>query len=127
TRQGPPDSGGPSGSALQVDVGVALAGRTESRDVAANRFEVLGQVVDVDENTIIEDEVEGSPVRGIDLGRDVEVSGFADSSGVLHASLIANRRASTPFVVTGRIASVDANARVFSINDQAVSYESATL
>src|SRR5690606_11264776 len=51
--QGQLDPGGQTGSALQVDVEVALAGRIESLDVAANRFAVLGQVVEVDENTII--------------------------------------------------------------------------
>ena len=125
--QGEVDATGQRGSATQVDVEIALAGRIASLDFAEGRFTVLGQVVAVDESTIIENEVEGSELGGLTAGRDVEVSGFADSSGVLHATLVASRRAATPFIVTGRIASVDASVRVFSINGQAVGYEDAVL
>src|SRR5690606_35577614 len=84
--QGEVDATGQRGSATQVDVEIALAGRIASLDFAEGRFTVLGQVVAVDESTIIENEVEGSELGGLTAGRDVEVSGFADSSGVLHAT-----------------------------------------
>lgn len=113
-------------SAVRVDVEIAVAGRIASLDSSAGRFSVLGQVVAVNGSTIVDD-VFGGSEHGLSLGSDVEVSGFADSEGVLHASRIASRRASTPFIVTGRVADLDADAGVFSINGQGVSYADATL
>ena len=80
-------AGGTRGTAIRVSVETSVAGRIAAVDVALDRLTILGQTVAIDWDTIIADGVEGSPLGGLDVGRDVQVSGFADSAGVLHATL----------------------------------------
>ena len=46
---------------------------------------------------------------------------------MIHATRIDPRRASTPLLVTGRVANLDTSARTFSVNGQVVSYATAIL
>ena len=118
---------GTQGIANRVTVETPVAGPVSAVDVALSRLTILGQTIAIDTSTIIEDGTEGSPLGGIELGRDVEVAGFADSSGVLHARRIEARATSTPLLVTGHVANLDTSTGTFSINGQAVSYATATL
>ena len=118
---------GTRGIATRVIVEIAVAGPISAIDVELNRLTILGQTIAIDASTSIEGRIEGSPLGGLDVGRDVEVSGFADSSGVLHARRIEPRKPSTPLFVTGYAESVDTSTRTFSVNGQLVSYAAATM
>ncbi len=119
--------GATHGIARRVTVETAVAGRISATDLELNRLTILGQTIAVDIGAIVEGAVEGSALRGLDIGRDVQVSGFVDSTGTIHATRIDSRRASTPLLVTGRVANLDASARTFSVGGQVVSYATATL
>jgi hypothetical protein len=125
--EGTIDANGVTGVASRVSVEIALAGPISAIDVGHNRTTILGQTVAIDAGTIIEGRAEGNPLGGLDVGRDVAVSGFPDSSGVLHARRIEPRKPTLPLLVTGYVSNVDPGARTFSVNDQVVSYATATL
>lgn len=119
--------GATRGIARRVTVETAIAGRISATDVGLNRLTILGQTIAVDIGTIVEGAIEGSPLRGLDIGRDVQVSGFVDSTGTIHATRVDSRRASTPLLVTGRVTNLDPSARTFSVGGQVVGYATATL
>jgi Domain of unknown function (DUF5666) len=118
---------GKHGTARRVTVEIAVAGPISVTDVQLSRLSILGQTIAIDSKTVIDGSVDGTPLGGLGVGQDVEVSGFADSSGVLHARRIESRRSNIPLLITGRIANVDISAQTFSINGQVVSYAAATL
>jgi hypothetical protein len=118
---------GMHGTAKRVTVEIAVAGSVSAVDVGLNRVTILGQAIEIDESTSIDIGLEGSALGGLGVGRDVQVSGFVDAAGVVHARRIETRKAGTPPLVSGYIASLDAGAHVFSINGQRVSYENASL
>jgi hypothetical protein len=125
--EGDVDPDGTHGAARRVTVQIAVAGPISAVDVDAGRVTILGQSIEVEQGTIIDGGQAGSPLGGLDVGRDVEVSGFADPSGAVHARRIAARRAGTPLLVTGYVASLDTSAHVFSVNGQPVSYATASV
>jgi hypothetical protein len=114
-------------AAKSVAASVTVAGRISAVDAASNRFTILGQPIAIDAATQIEGKVNGEPLGGLVVGRDVEVSGFADSSAVLFARSIQPRRSVTPLRVTGRVMHLDSASHRMQINDQIVDYTTATL
>lgn len=125
--EGEISSSGARGAARRVSVEIAVAGPISAVDVGANRLTILGQTIEIHRSTNIENAIVDSPLGGLDVGRDVEVSAFVDSSGVLHAGRIESRKPSTPLLVTGYVSNLDTKAGTFSINGQVVSYATATL
>ena len=123
--EGDVDADGQHGTARRVTVQIAVAGPISAVDAAAGRLTILGQSIEVEQGTIVDGGTAGTPLDGLDVGRDVEVSGFVDPSGVLHARRIEARKPETPLLVTGYVASLDSSAQVFSINAQPVSYGTA--
>ena len=122
-----PDGTGATGKAHRVTAGIAVAGPISAIDQIAQRLTVLGQAVVVDAGTRIIGGVDGQPIGGLAVGDDVEVSGFADSTGTLFARRIAPRSARTPLRVTGYAVLVDTALHRFAINGQTVDYTNATL
>lgn len=118
---------GMRGVATRVTAEIAVAGPIAAVDTPLHRLVILGQTVAVDSSTVIDERLDGTAVSGLNVDQDVEVSGFADSAGVLHAKRIERRRTATPLLVTGYATHVDATARTFSVNGQVVSYAAATL
>lgn len=125
--EGTVDSGRANGEATRVSVEIAVAGPISAVDVANSRITILGQTISVLPSAVIPDAVTGSPLGGMEIGRDVEVSGFADSTGVLHATRIDLRRVATPLLLSGYVARLDAAARTFMVNGQIVDYSGAEL
>jgi hypothetical protein len=125
--EGDLDPGGTRGIAKRVSVEIPLAGRISAIDAELRQFAILGQTISVDSGTIVEDGIADAPLHGLDVGRDVEVSGFMDSSGVLHATRIDSRKTITPLLITGLVRELDASTDTFAINGQAVNYAAATL
>lgn len=120
-------AGATHGIARRVTVETSVAGRISAVDPSLNQLTVLHQTIAIDAGTVVEDGVDGSPLRGLDIGRDVQVSGFVDSSGVIYATRVGLRRARTPLLVTGRVANLDTSTRTFSVNGQVVSYATAAV
>ena len=118
---------GRRGVATRATAEVPIAGRVSTIDAGASRFTILGQTIAIDASTIIVDRIDESPLGGLEVGRDVEVSGFVDSSGLLHTTRIEPRRVSTPLLLTGHVTEVDTITQTFSINGQVVDYATATL
>jgi len=125
--EGTLDQSGSTGTAARVTAGIALAGPISAIDVAGNRFTVLGQIVEVDPVTNIEGFAAGEPLGGLIPGSDVEVTGFADSTGLLVARRVTPRAPNTPLQLTGHVADPDSAGQSFSINGQSVNYAAATL
>ncbi|HVY65419.1 MAG TPA: DUF5666 domain-containing protein [Gammaproteobacteria bacterium] len=124
--EGDVDATGTKGTARRVTAGIALAGPIERVDTAADTLTVLGQTVELDPTVIIEKRIDGLPLGGLTAGDDVEITGFADSTGAWTALRIAPRRSTTPLQVTGRAANVDSTNRRFSVAGQVIDYASAT-
>jgi len=117
---------GTSATGKRVSVEIAIAGPIAAVDVELGRLTILGQTVALDEHTIIAEAIDALPLGGLDVGHDVEVSGFADSLGVLHATRIEARRIGRPLLVSGLVTELDASAGTFSVNGQRVDYTMAT-
>lgn len=127
TVRGKVDDDGAPTSLTSVSADLIVAGPIASTDATGDRFTILGQAVAIDAATHIEDLVDGQPLGGLTVGDDVEISGFADSTGVIYARNIAPRSVDTPLLVTGVVASLDTTARTMAINGQPVDYSTATL
>jgi Domain of unknown function (DUF5666) len=125
--EGSLDEGETTGTANRVTAGIALAGPIASIDPASNRFVLFGQIVELDPFTTIENAVDDLPLRGLAVGDDIEVTGFADSTGMWTARRIVPRLGGTPLRLTGRAANIDANGSTFTIGGQTVNYASAAL
>lgn len=125
--EGALDADGTTGTAARVLVEVQVAGPVSAVYRNPDRLVILGQTIAVQSNTVIPERDDTLPLGGLAVGNDVEVSGFADSSGVLHARRISSRRIRTPLLLTGYIANLDANASTFTVNGQAVNYAGAGL
>lgn len=124
--EGDLDPGRTRGIARRVSVEIPVAGRISAIDAELGRLAILGQTISVSSGTIVE-EGTADTLHGLDVGRDVEVSGFMDSSGVLHATRIDARKTITPLLISGVVQDLDASADTFSINGQVVNYTAATL
>jgi len=118
---------GTRGTATRVALEVAVAGPISAIDDELGQLVVLGQTIAIDGSSIIEDRADDRPLGGLVLGRDVQVSGFVDSSGVLYARRVEARKPSMPLTVSGQAVNIDTAAHAFSVNGQVVSYAGATL
>jgi len=127
TVRGTLDTGGATGKATAVSADIVVAGPVSAIDLARNRLTLIGQSVEVDAATRIVGQVEGQPLGGLEVGDDIEISGFANSAGVLSARSIEPRRPSTPLTITGRVADLDTAGRRLTINGQPVDSAGATL
>jgi len=116
-----------SGDARRVTIGIAVAGPVSAVDLALNQIIVLGQRIEIDPATLIEPSEPDQVLGGLEVGDDVEVSGFATSTGLLSARRIAARQPGTSLKVIGYVDAPDENTHRFSVNGQVVDYGSATL
>ena len=125
--EGTLDSGRTAGKATRVSIEIAVAGPVSAVDVTNGRITILGQAIEIPPSAIVPDISPGSPLGGIQVGRELEVSGFADSTGVLHATRIDLRRVATPLLLSGYVTGLDPAARTFLVNGQIVDYSVAAL
>jgi len=125
--EGDLDEGGATGTATRVTAGIAVAGPIDAIDEGAETISVLGQIVQIDAFTIIENSIAGSFAGGLQIGDDVTVTGFVNSAGVWSARRIAARSSDDPLRVTGQAANVDSSASRLSMGGLVVDYAGATL
>ena len=127
TLRGDTDSAGTPTSVATASADLIVAGPIATLDVANNQFAILGQRVAIDAETNIVGQVPGRQFGGLAVGDDVEVSGFADSAGVIFARRIEPRRSTVPLLVSGAVAGLDSTNKRMTVNGQAVDYSGAVL
>ena len=125
--EGDLDEGGATGTATRVTAGIAVAGPIDAMDEGAETISVLGQIVQIDGFTIIENRIAGAFAGGLGVGDDVTVTGFVNSAGIWSARRIAARSADDPLRVSGQAANVNSAAGQFTIGGLAVDYSGATV
>jgi hypothetical protein len=118
---------GREGRASSIALDDAVQGPVQSIDAAAVTLVVLGQRVQVDGLTSFDDRFQPASLAGIAVGALVEVSGFRDAQGVIHATRIEPKDANDAFEITGTVANHDAVARRFDIGTLTVDYSAAQL
>lgn len=125
TVDGIVDTSGLTGRADRIEYDHVLEGPIEAIDVVDRGLTVLGQHIAVDLNT----QCDGVACSALSLSDVIEVSGFQDAKGVLHATYIKKESGSgTASVdVEGVISSLDTGAETFSINGLTVQYTTASV
>jgi Domain of unknown function (DUF5666) len=113
-----------NGSADSIAVLKELKGPVDvpfNSSVMPNTLGVMGQKVIIDNNTIVDNNITGG-LAGLTLGTQVEVNGFRDPSGSIHATRIERQDVATTskFKVSGVTSSPTTTS--FNIGDLIVSY-----
>lgn len=125
--QGSISDDGKTGTARTVTYDQDVEGAVTAVNATANTFAVLGQTVRVTGTTVYDGGISPASILGLAVGNLVEVSGLPDSTGVIVASRVERKTSVGELEVNGRIASLDATARRFTINGLTVDYSGATI
>lgn len=118
------DDDGVTGRALAVEYDDDLQGPVVNIDRPNNRFEIFGQAVQVNTATAFR----GVTFETLAESNVVEVSGFVDADGLLHASFV---RLAEPddddYELKGFVSALDTAAETFMIGNQLVDYSAADM
>ena len=125
--EGTVNADGITGTARKVNFNDDVEGPVQSIDLAASRFVVLGQTVRVGSGTSFDDAIVPRSLEGLQVGMRVEVSGLVGADGVIAATRVERKPASTTVEVKGTAESVDTAARRLRINQLQVDYSAASL
>jgi hypothetical protein len=120
---GPVNADFTSGIARQVDSAADLRGPLASVDPKQGSFVVLDTTVTTDEATVWAD---APGLTALVPGRTLQVWGLPGASGVLRATRVEQRDASTP-ILTGTVQGLDASSHTFTLGKLVVDYGSASL
>jgi hypothetical protein len=121
------DASGTKGSATKIDYNDQLEGPVQGIDLASSRMVVLGQTVQVGAGTSFDSRIVPRGLDGLLIGDRVEVSGTVASDGVVNATRIERKAASSSVEVKGTVASLDTNAKRFVLGQLQVDYSTAQL
>jgi len=89
---------------------------------------VLGQVIHLDQKTIIDPSISGQSIANLVAGQDrIEVSGFIVGDGHILATLIMMHTGTPHYEVQGTIKNHDATAHRFEVGALRISYSTDTL
>lgn len=89
---------------------------------------VLGQVIYVNQATVIDPSVPGQSITNLQPGVDlVEVSGFVAGEGRILATLVMKQTGTPHYEIQGSVKNHDANAKKFEIGALDVDYSSADI
>src|SRR3990172_11308148 len=130
---------GTTGVAANIEFKDILEGPVDSVDPASNTIIVLGQTVIVDSTTYFDDffDLDGNGsvdvtefMNDIVAGNVVQVSGFVDTNGIIHASYISLKYETfeddgSEVELKGIITNLDADAMTFMIGIQTIDYSNA--
>jgi Domain of unknown function (DUF5666) len=125
--EGQLDPGGATGTASSVSYHDDVEGPVESISLAASTLVVLGQTVKVGPSTSFDDRISPRSLSGLAVGDRIEVSGLITAGGVIEATRIEIKTASSAVELKGPVGSVDTVARRLRINEQQVDYSAAQL
>lgn len=109
------------GIANEVHYQPRVTGLVETVDVNLNRLSVMGQNIQLMEDTTYSSDIAPRNIEGIKPGQKVTVSGISDAQNVIRATRI-ELSEYADFEVLGAIESVDSQKRVFYIDDLKVDY-----
>ena len=126
TVQGTVNSDGTTGTATQVTFAGDVQGPVTQIDLVANTLVILGQKVQITSSTVLDASIQPADLTGLPTGTLVEVSGFADDSGVIVASRVDVKSASSGFQVKGVLQGLDTTGHTFHINGLVIDYSAAT-
>ena len=127
TVSGSVNFGGRSGTADRIAVDARLVGPVESIDAPNGQLVVMGQTVTPDANTVFAAGIDPATFAGLSVGSIVEISGFADSAGVVRATRVDLAPAGAELQIIGQVAGLDGANLVFTINRLVVDYSNAML
>jgi hypothetical protein len=122
-----------SGIANDVSFTDLLDGAVTAVSTNNSTIEILGQSVEVDANTTLLDERDGSAntfpnLTDLALGNIVEVSGIKDSSGLIKATSIKlKKEVGTENELKGKINNINLSSKTFIIGNIFIDYSSANL
>lgn len=125
--EGKLDANGTTGTATRVVFDDEVEGPVQAIDTANATLVVLGRTVQVGPETSFDDSIVPRSLDGIAVGDRVEVSGFPASDGTVNATRIERKSVQGSYEIKGTVASLDVNARRFTLGALTVSYESAQL
>jgi hypothetical protein len=125
--EGQLDASGTTGTATRVFYNDDVEGPIQSIGPAAGTLVVLGQTVKVGPSTSFDDRISPRSLAGLAVGDRIEVSGLVTAGGVIEATRIELKSASSAVEMQGTAGSVDTVARRLRINEQEVDYSTAQL
>jgi cytoskeletal protein CcmA (bactofilin family) len=117
------DDNGTTGTADTIDFDAEVEGPIASIAADGQSFAVLGQSVSADADTVYDD----SLVLPLQVGDEVEISGFRQSDGTILATRIEPQSPGSELEVKGTVGNLDAASLVFDLGTLTVDYSSATL
>jgi Domain of unknown function (DUF5666) len=107
--------------ARHIRFGAELVGPVASVDTNANTFVVLGQTVEVKDNTVFDDSIVGG-LGGL-AGKIVEVHALFDAANSRYiATRIEDRAAVVLYKIRGVISNLDTQAKTFTLGTELISY-----
>lgn len=129
TLRGTVNADGRTGTANEVTFTSDVKGDVGEVDPTARTFRVLGQVVRVNDETLFDEATQIQDIEQLQPGAKVRVSGFKNAAGEVLASRIDSAPAAAiPEVqVSGKVQSLDTNARTFRVSNLQVDYRGATV
>jgi hypothetical protein len=127
TIKGQVNAEGTSGTAIEVTFNSDARGSVSQVDPLANTFSILGQTVQITDDTLFDESLTSEDAPTIQAGALVQVSGFENAAGVLVASRIDPAPANVELQVRGKVTSLDTSAQTFRVNALTVNYSGATI
>ena len=121
------DAGGTTGTATRISYDDDVEGPIQSIEAGADTLVVLGQTVKVGPSTSFDDRISTRSLAGLAVGDRIEVSGLVNAAGVIEATRIELKAASSAVELKGTATAVDTVARRLRINGQQVDYSTAQL
>ena len=115
-------SAGASAHASHIRFGAEIVGPVEALDAAAKQLTVIGQIVDVTDTTVFEDDLTGG-LAALVVGDIVEVHAqFNSANGHYVAKRIEKKAQVNFFRLRGVVSNLDTTAKTFHIGGATLSY-----
>lgn len=114
-----------AGRADSLTADAAVAGTVDTRDAAAGTITVLGTGVQLYAGTSFGTGIDGAATTPFAIGDRVIVHGYSGSGTAVLATRIERAAAARELQVAGRIASLDAGARRYTVRGTTVDYAAA--
>jgi Domain of unknown function (DUF5666) len=116
---------GAQATASVVRYGSVLIAPVTSIDIAASTLVALGQTVQIQSTTVIDDSL--GTLAALQVGRVIEVHGLVDTAGQrIVATRVEAAPANTVFKVRGAVTALDTTAKTFRLGAATFSYGNAT-
>lgn len=122
TLSGEVNEDGTTGNANSIHYDEQLKGPLKSVDLIAKTLSVLGQAVVFDGETSLE----GVVIADLSPGDFLEISGFFNAQGALHATRIEKETDVAKLKAQGKVEMLDTTNKIFVLHNLTIDYSSAT-